>query len=168
MAQSWLIPFWPRLEQTEAKLLDLLDLTMPEELNINSFFLADFAKASAASLPESFRQFFPLLIDTVLANPSMRDGKIILIFIYCLCITITSPCIPYKRRMKKKREQIPYNTNPLLRSGKWSVVCLKVDTWAAKMVSTAGISRHPANSWTGMSFVSLILHCLLPPNCKSF
>jgi len=63
------------LEQTDAKLSDLLDLTLPEELNINSFFLASFAKASAASFPVSFWEFLPLIVDIILDNPSWKDGK---------------------------------------------------------------------------------------------
>jgi hypothetical protein len=63
------------LEQTEEKLLDLSDLTIPEELKTSSFFFASFANASAVSFPTSLWQFLVFLIEMVLPNPSKKDGK---------------------------------------------------------------------------------------------
>lgn len=63
MQQSWLAPFWPLFEQTEAKFLEPLALTTPEDRSIKSFFLASLAIASAASLPPQTSELFPLLND---------------------------------------------------------------------------------------------------------
>lgn len=52
--QSWLIPFLPPLEHTVVNLSDLLDLVVPEDVNINPFLLASFANVSAVSLPPQF------------------------------------------------------------------------------------------------------------------
>lgn len=73
--QSWLIPFRPLLEQTEERVLDLSDITMPEELETRSFFLASFSNAFAVFLATSLGQFFVFLLDFVLPNPSRRDGN---------------------------------------------------------------------------------------------
>lgn len=75
MQQSWLTPFWPLLEKTEAKLFEPSAFTVPEVRRIKSCFFASFAIASAASLPLwRFSEFLPLLSENDLASPlNMED-----------------------------------------------------------------------------------------------
>ena len=75
MQQSWLTPFLPLLEKTDAKLLEPSTLTVPELHIIMSFFLASFANASAASLPPHLLEFFAFLNESDLANPLNIDEK---------------------------------------------------------------------------------------------
>lgn len=75
MQQSWFTPFWPLFVQTEAKLLEPLTFTVPEDRSIKSFFFASFAIASAASLPLRFSEFLPLLSEKDLASPLNMDDK---------------------------------------------------------------------------------------------
>lgn len=69
MKQSWFTPFFPLWEKTAAKFFDPSALTVPEERNINSFFLASLAISSAASRPTQFSEFLPFLMERDLANP---------------------------------------------------------------------------------------------------
>jgi hypothetical protein len=75
MQQSWLIPFMPLLEKTEAKLLEPSTFTTPEPRKIKSFFFASFAIASAASLSLKFLVFFPFLNENDLASPLNMEDK---------------------------------------------------------------------------------------------
>ena len=74
--QSWLIPFWPLLEKTEAKLLEPYALTVPDEHNIKSLLLASFAMASAASLPSQLPlELVPFFVAIDLASPLNIDDR---------------------------------------------------------------------------------------------
>jgi len=73
MQQSWLTPFLPLLEKTEAKLFEPSTLTMPELLIKERFLFASFANASAASLP--LHLVLPFFIFNDFANPLNMDEK---------------------------------------------------------------------------------------------
>lgn len=91
MQQSWLTPFWPLLEKTEAKLLEPSTLTMPEVQRIMSFFLASLAIASAASLPPHLPELFPLFNEKDLANPLNMFEKCPITLCYLMIYTSTVP-----------------------------------------------------------------------------
>lgn len=75
MAQSWLTPFWPLLEKTEAKFFEPSTFTYPEDNKIESFFLASFAIASAAPLPSQLQEFFSFFNENDLASPLNIEEK---------------------------------------------------------------------------------------------
>jgi hypothetical protein len=75
MQQSWLVPFWPLLEKTEAKLFEPSTLTVPELHKIKSFFLASLAISSTASLLSHLTEFLPFFSENDLAKPLNIEEK---------------------------------------------------------------------------------------------
>ena len=72
MQQSWLTPFSPFFENTEAKVFEPSALTTPVVHNIESFLFASLIMAFAASRPPSstrLAEFLPFLKENDLASP---------------------------------------------------------------------------------------------------